>query len=316
MQSVAAGFPLPLVGGSIGISFEIEGRPTAPGESPSEQLAVVTPDFFRTLRIPILSGRTFTPRDDSKGTPVMIINERFARKYFPGENPIGKHIKSDISDDTTPAAMREIVGMVGNVKRQSLTAEAEPMYYLPYAQAVITSPALAIRTAADPTSLIGPLRAALASQDQDIPLYGVETLEDAASKAAAQPRFQTMLLGCFAGMALLLSAIGLYAVLSYTVAQRTSEIGVRMALGAQRADVLRMIVRRGLTLALAGIAIGLVAAALLTRLMSGMLYGVEPFDPVTFVVVAAILLVVSLAASTAPAWRAARLDPMRTLRDS
>jgi len=316
VQSAAAAFPLPLMRGNIGISIQIEGHPTAPGDAPSEQLAVVTPDFFRALRIPILSGRAFTPRDDSKGPPVIIINARFARKYFPGENPIGKHIKPGLSDGITPEAMREIVAVVGNVKRQSLTAEAEPIYYLPYAQAIITSPMLAIRTAGDPASLIGPLRAALANEDKDIPLYGVETLEAAASNAAAQPRFQTLLLACFAGMALLLSAIGLYAVLSYMVAQRTFEIGVRMALGAQRADVLRMIVRRGLTLALAGIAIGLAAATLLTRLMTGMLYGVEPLDPVTFAAVAAILLVVSLAASSAPAWRAAQLDPTRTLRDN
>ena len=316
VESAAAGFPLPLEGGSIGISFQIEGHPTAPGDAPSEQLAVVTPDFFRTLRIPILSGRAFTPRDDSKGPPVIIINERFARKYFPGENPIGKHIKSDLSDGITPAAMREIVGVVGNVKRRSLTAEPEPLHYLPYAQAVITSPVLAIRTAGDPASLIGPLRAALENEDKDIPLYGVETLETAASNAAAQPRFQTLLLGSFAGMALLLSAIGLYAVLSYMVAQRTSEIGVRMALGARRADVVAMIVRRGLTLAVAGIAIGLGAAALLTRLMAGMLYGVAPLDPATFAAVAVILLLVSLTASSAPAWRAARLDPMQTLRDN
>jgi predicted permease len=316
VQAVAAGWPLPLEGGNIGISFDIEGRPTAPGDAPSEQVAVVTPDFFRTLRIPILSGRAFTPRDDPKGPPVIIVNERFARKYFPGENPIGKHIKTDLSDGTTPVGMREIVGVAGNVKRRSLTTEAEPIQYLPYAQAIITSPPVAIRTAGDPTRLIAPLRAVLADADKDIPVYSVETLEEAASKAAAQPRFQTLLLGCFAGMALLLSSIGLYAVLSYMVAQRTSEIGVRMALGAQRADVLGMIVRRGLALALAGIAIGLAAAALLTRLMAGMLYGVEAFDPLTFAAVAGILLLVSLAASSAPAWRAAQLDPMRTLRDS
>ena len=297
-------------------SFAIEGRPTAEGDAPSEQLALVTPDFFRTLRIPVLSGRAFTPRDDTKAPPVIIINERFARKYFPGENPLGKHIKADISDGITPAAMREIVGVVGNVMRRSLTAEPEAIYYLPYPQAMITSPAVAIRTAGDPRSLIGPLRAALAEEDKDIPLYNVQTMEEAASKAAAQPRFQTVLLAVFAGMALLLSAIGLYAVLSYMVAQRTSEIGVRMALGAQRADVLHMIVRRGMLLALAGAAIGLVAATILTRLMAGMLFGVAPFDPVTFAAVAGILLMVSLAASSAPAWRAARLDPMRTLRDN
>lgn len=316
VQSVGASWPMPLEGGSIGISFAIEGRPTAEGDAPSEQLALVTPDFFRTLRIPVLSGRAFTPRDDTKAPPVIIINERFARKYFPGENPLGKHIKADISDGITPAAMREIVGVVGNVMRRSLTAEPEAIYYLPYPQAMITSPAVAIRTAGDPRSLIGPLRAALAEEDKDIPLYNVQTMEEAASKAAAQPRFQTVLLAVFAGMALLLAAIGLYAVLSYMVAQRTSEIGVRMALGAQRADVLHMIVRRGMLLALAGAAIGLVAATILTRLMAGMLFGVAPFDPVTFAAVAGILLMVSLAASSAPAWRAARLDPMRTLRDN
>jgi ABC-type antimicrobial peptide transport system permease subunit len=151
--------------------------------------------------------------------------------------------------------------------------------------------------------------------DRNIPLYRVATMEESVSKAAAQSRFQTLLLACFAGMALLLSAVGLYAVLSYMVAQRTGEIGVRMALGAQRGDVLSLIVRRGLALALTGIGIGLAAAALLTRFMAGMLYGVQPFDPLTFAVVAAVLLAVSVAASSAPAWRAARLDPMETLRD-
>ena len=314
VQSAAAAYPLPLVGGSIGISIQIEGRLTAPGDAPTEQLGVVTPDFFRTLRIPVVAGRAFTPRDDAKGAPVVVVNERFARKYFPGQDPIGKHILAEISDGAMPPAMREIVGVVGNIKRHSLTAEPEPIYYLPFAQMVITSPLLAIRTVGDPASMIGPLRATLAGEDKDIPLYGVETLDDAASKSAAQPRFRTLLLTCFAGMALLLSGIGLYAVLSYMVAQRTSEIGVRMALGAQRADVLGMIVRSGLTMALGGIAIGLAAAALLTRLMAGMLYGVEPFDPATFAAVAGILLLVSLAATGVPAWRAARLDPVRTLR--
>jgi predicted permease len=316
VQSAAAAFPVPLESGNIGISFDVAGHPNAPGEAPTEQLGLVTPGFFRTLSIPIVAGRDFTARDAAMGAPVMIVNQQFARKYFPGENPIGKHVSPDISDGITPRAMREIVGVAGNVKRRSLTAEAEPIYYLPFAQAIITSPLLAIRTAGDPAALIGPLRATLAAEDKDIPLYGVEALRDAASRAAAQPRFRTLLFACFAGMALVLSAIGLYAVLSYMVAQRTNEIGVRMALGAQRADVLRMIVRRGLSLTLAGIAFGLAAAALLMRLMTGMLYGVAPFDPLTFGAMAGILLLVSLAASGVPAWRAARLDPMRTLHDN
>ncbi len=315
VRSSAAGWPLPLSNGDIGISFQIEGRPTAPGDEPSEAMSIVTADFFQTMRIPILAGRAFSVRDDIKATPVMMINERFAHRYFPGENPIGKHIKVDLGDGTLKSPVREVVGIAGNVKRQKLTADVDAEYYLPYAQAVITSPPLAIRTAGDPTSLIGALRAQIAGMDRNIPLYRVATMEESVSNAAAQSRFQTLLLGCFAGMALLLSAVGLYAVLSYMVAQRTGEIGVRMALGAQRADVLSLIVRRGLVLALTGIGIGLAAAALLTRFMAGMLYGIQPFDPLTFAVVAALLLVVSMAASFAPAYRAARLDPMETLRD-
>ena len=315
VQSAAAGWPLPLSNSNIGISFDIEGRPTAPGDQPTEALSIVTADFFQTMRIPILAGRAFSVRDDVKATPVMVINERFARKYFPGESAVGKHIKVDLGDGTLKSPVREVVGIVGNVKRQKLTADVDAEYYLPYAQAVITSPTIEIRTAGDPTTLIGALRAQLAQMDRNIPLYRVATMEESVSKAAAQSRFQTLLLACFAGMALLLSAVGLYAVLSYMVAQRTGEIGVRMALGAQRGDVLSLIVRRGLALALTGIGIGLAAAALLTRFMAGMLYGVQPFDPLTFAVVAALLLAVSVAASSAPAWRAARLDPMETLRD-
>jgi putative ABC transport system permease protein len=315
VQSAAAGWPLPLSNNNIGISFEIEGRPTARGDEPDESMSIVTADFFQTMRIPILAGRAFSVRDDVKGTPVIVINERFARKYFPGESPVGKHIKVDLGDGTLKSPMREVVGIAGNVKRQKLTADVDAEYYLPYAQAVITSPTLTIRTAGDPTSLIGALRAQLAQMDRNLPLYRVATMEDSVSKAAAQSRFQTLLLVCFAGMALLLSAVGLYAVLSYMVAQRAGEIGVRMALGAQRGDVLSLIVRRGLALALTGIGVGLAAAALLTRFMAGMLFGVQPFDPLTFAAVAALLLAVSVVASSAPAWRAARLDPMETLRD-
>jgi putative ABC transport system permease protein len=315
VQSVAAGFPLPLLAGNIGVSFAIEGHPTPPGDAPSEQLAVITPDFFHTMRIPVLSGREFSWRDDHKGKPVIIVNERFAQKYFPGENAVGKHMKSDLGDGTMEAPMREVVAVVGDVKRKGLTAEADPIYYLPWTQAVITSPALCIRTAGDPASLIAPLRTTLAELDKGIPIYREGTLENAVYRAAAQPRFYAILVTSFAALALLLSAVGLYAVLSYVVVQRTAEIGVRMALGAQRADVLGSILKRGFTLASAGIAIGLGASAVLTRYMAGMLFNVRPFDIGTFLAVTAIFLLVSLAASVAPAYRAARLDPMTTLRD-
>jgi predicted permease len=316
VQFAAAGWPLPLSRTNIGISFQIEGHFTAPADAPDAALSIVTADYFQAMRIPILAGRAFTQRDEVKSLPVIIVNERFARKYFPGQNPIGKHLKSDLGDGTLEAPMREVVGVVGDVRHEGLTADADPQYYLPFPQAVITSPALIIRAAADPTRLIGALRTQLADLDGNIPLYRVGTLEDSVYNAAAQPRFQTLLLGCFAAMALLLSAVGLYAVLSYMVAQRTAEIGVRMALGAQRADVLSLIVRRGLTLAMIGIAAGLAASVPLTRFLAGMLYGIHPLDPLTLATVTMLLLVVSAVASSLPAWRATRLDPMRTLRDS
>jgi predicted permease len=315
VESVAAGFPLPLGRGNIGISFSIEGRPVAKGDEPGEAAGIVTPDFFRTMRIAVLSGRAFMPTDDSKSPPVAIINQAFARKYFPGENAIGKHFKPGLGDGILEEPMREIVGVVADVKQRGITAEMPPQFYLPFKQAIVFSPPIAIRTSGDPLSLIGPVRAQLAAVDSNIPLYRIRTLDDYVSLSAAQPRFQTVLITFFATMALLLSAIGLYAVLSYMVAQRTLEIGLRLALGAQREDVLGLILRRGLILAVTGLGIGLFVSLLLTRFLAEMLYGVRPFDPLTFVGVSAVLLLVSLIASSAPAFRAARLDPMRTLRE-
>jgi putative ABC transport system permease protein len=180
---------------------------------------------------------------------------------------------------------------------------------------VITNPFLTIRTSGDPATVENALRAAVHEMDKSVPVYQVSPLENYVSKSVAQARFQTLLLSCFAAIALMLSAIGLYGLLSYMVVLRTLEIGLRMALGAQRTDVLRMIVRRGLTLALVGLVAGLAISAMMTRLLSGMLYGIRPSDPVTLATVTALLLLVSLAASTVPAYRAARLDPMETLRE-
>jgi len=211
--------------------------------------------------------------------------------------------------------VREIVGVAGDIKHRGLTADFDPQYYLPYAQALITNPYLVVRTNVDPGAMQSEIGAAVHELDGSVPVYQASTLEEYLYKSAAQPRFQTFLLSCFAVIALALAAIGLYGLLSYMVVQRTLEIGLRMALGARRADVLRMIVLRGLTLALAGVGIGIAACAVLTRLISGMLFEVRPTDPVTFAGTASLLLVVSIAASSAPAFRAARMDPMRTLRD-
>jgi predicted permease len=315
VKSVSGGYPLPLSHGNITLGFTIEGRPAGPGEEFDAPCSVVTPDFFRTLDIPLIAGRAFLPTDDSKAPTVAIVNQAFVRKFFPHENPIGKHIQPGLGDGITNHPPREIVGIVGDVKRKGLTAEMPAQFYLPLKQALILDPSIIIRTDGDPLSLVGPLRAQLGQVDSNIPLYRIRTLDDYFSLSASQPRFQTVLITSFAVIALLLAAVGLYAVLSYMVAQRTLEIGLRLALGAQRDSVLALILRRGLLLAAAGVAIGIVASLLLTRFMQEMLYGVKPFDPLTFVAVSAVLLLVSLVASSVPAYRAARLDPMQTLRE-
>jgi predicted permease len=315
VQAASAGWPLPMSSSSASISFSIQGKPVSKADHPSEAAGVVLPGYFESMRIPLLSGRLFGQQDGVKAAPVIIINQAFARKYFSGQNPLGQHIQVDLGDGVIDRPMREVVGVVGDIKRRSLTVEADPQYYLPFAQSLITNPFLTIRTTGDPSGVENEVRAVLREMDKSVPVYQVSTLETYVEKSEAQPRFQTLLLFCFAGIALILSAIGLYGLLSYMVAQRTLEIGLRMALGAKRTDVLRMIVRRGLTLALIGSVAGLVISAMITRLLSGMLYGIRPSDMVTFATVTALLLLVSLTASTVPAYRAARLDPMETLRE-
>jgi putative ABC transport system permease protein len=315
VKSAAAGWPLPFSGSNIGVGFEIEGRPTAVGEMNAGDVRIVTPNFFNTLRIPIHNGRDFAATDTGTSAPVVIVSESFAKKFFPSENPIGKHIKPGIGDGVHPEAMHEIVAVVGDVKMNSLIKDARPTYYLALSQCGVNAPTLVMRTSGDPTALTTPLRTLIGSINRDVPIYHIHTLEDMVSVAASQPRFQTLLLSSFAVMALLLSAIGLYAVLSYMVAQRTNEMGLRIALGAQRGNVLALILKRGLVLAGIGLVIGLGAAAVLTRYVSSQIYGVHAFDPLTYIVVTVLLVVISVVASLAPAWRAARVDPMKTLRE-
>jgi predicted permease len=315
VRSVSAGWPLPMSHGNASISFAIEGRPIAKGDEPSESLGVAMPGYFETMRIPLVAGRLFDERDGVKGAPTILINRAFANKYFPGENPIGKHIRVEEGDDVFNHSMREVVGVVGDIKRKGLTADAEPQFYLPFAQAVITNPPLVVRTSGDPSAIQSAIRAVVREMDKSVPVYQISTLEDYIFKSAAQPRFQTFLLTGFAGIALILAAIGLYGLLSYMVVQRTLEIGLRMAVGAQRSDVLGMIVWRGLTLALIGVGTGLGIAVVVTRLISKMLYGIQSTDPLTFAATAGLFLLVSIAASSVPAYRAARMDPMKTLRE-
>jgi predicted permease len=316
VQSVSSGFPIPLSRRNIGVGFMVEGQPVAKGDAPVAPVAIVTPGFFRTMRIRLIAGRDFLPTDDSKAKPVVIIDQGFANKYFPGENPIGKHLQPMLGDGVTDGEpMREVIGVVGSVKRKGITAEISDQFYLPMKQAIILSPAIVIRTASDPLAMVGPLREVVRQMNSNVPIYRISTIEDYVSLSAAQPRFQTVLITFFAAMALLLAAIGLYAVLSYMVAQRTLEIGLRLALGAQRESVVGLILRRGMVLAATGLAIGVAVSMALTRFLADMLYGVKPLDPLTFVTVSAVLMLVSIVASSAPALRAARLDPMKTLRE-
>lgn len=315
VESASAGWPLPMSPSAADISFNIQGRPIAKGDEPSASLGVAMPGYLETMRVPLISGRMFGNQDGLKGQPTILVNQAFARKYFPGENPIGKHIQVRLGDEVFGSPIREVVGVIGDIKGKGLTADAEPQFYLPYAQAIVTNPYLVVRTNADPSTMQNAITQAIHEIDKSVPVYQVSTMEEYLSKSAAQPRFQTFLLTCFAGIALVLAAIGLYGLLSYMVVQRTLEIGLRMALGAQRSDVLGMIVRRGLMLALVGVVAGLAVSAFVTRLMSGMLFHIQPTDPLTFAVTAALLLFVSIAASSVPAYRAARLDPMKTLRE-
>jgi predicted permease len=315
VKSASAGWPMPMSGSNASISFTVEGHPVAKADHPSESIGLALPGYFETMRIPLVAGRTFTAQDGPKNAPVAIVNQAFARKYFPGVNPVGKHMTADLGDDTLQSPVREIVGVIGNIKRQGLTAESDPTYYLPWGQAVITTPYLCIRTAGNPENLQKAVSATIARMDPGVPMYQVHDLDFYVSRSAAQPRFQTLLVTSFATMALLLEAIGLYGVLSYIVQQRSMEIALRLAVGAQRGEVLGLVLKRGMTLAAIGVAVGLAISACLSRFIATLLYGVQPLDPLTFAGVSLLLLLVALVASIAPAYRAAHADPMITLRN-
>jgi predicted permease len=314
VQSAAAVFPLPMSGDEIRTSFQIEGRPVVKAEEPHTSIRVVTPNYFSTMRIPVLQGRDFTDRDEEKSTPVLIVNDAFARQFFPGENPIGKHVEAGISTGSSQKQMREIVGVVGNVKFQDLTSEWTQESYIPYAQLPFGSVTIVARSAKDPEGLAKPMASAVQSLDKDLPAYAPKTVEQYLNGTIAVPRFNTFLLAIFAGLAMILTAVGLYGVISYTVAQRTHEIGIRMALGAQPGDMLRLVISQGMRLALFGVGLGLAAALALTRFLSSLLFGVSSTDPLSFASVVALLFAVVFLACYIPARRAMRVDPMVALR--
>ena len=310
--------PLRNSGGGYWSGLNIEGRPAVSRQSiPIVSFAQVTPGYFLAMGIPVLKGREFNNVDNTDQSPkVAIVNATLARRFFSDSDPIGKRIC--MGEDASKGPWLTVVGVVGDAALQSLTDPRFPQVFSPHAQGVEGGPAgnmeLALRTSSDPVSLAGAVGNAVHELDKDQSVANIQTLNQVVSASLAQPRLNTLLLAGFAALALLLAAIGIYGLMSYSVELRTREIGIRMALGAERVDVLRLVVRRGMILALAGAAIGLVGALILARLLSSLLYGVQPSDPPTYVAVLVVLVGMALFASYIPARRATKVDPMVALR--
>jgi predicted permease len=301
---------LPLGGGPNSV-IETEGAPQTPGfgEGPLVQPTSVTRDYFRVLGISLLSGRTFTPADTSTSMPAVVINAALADHFWPGQNLVGKRLRFP-----GDSVWLEVVGVVANSRRWGLSAEPMPEVYFHNVQNPDTHMKLVVRTATDSQSLAGALRLQISALDSNIPVYAVSTMRQTVSEFTAGHYFLTLLMALFALVALILVATGLYGVISYSVARETHEIGIRMALGATRGNILSMVLGKVGAIALLGVGIGSAGAAGLTRLLTGMLFGVKPTDPATFVSVALSLLAVALLACYIPARRATRVDPMEALR--
>jgi putative ABC transport system permease protein len=316
VKSAAISSNVPLLGNPIFI-MRFEGfPPVTPSQAPVANYFAVTPAYFETMGMRITQGRAFDQRDSQTAPLVSVVNQALVDKYFPGKNPIGKRLEIGFAD---PPKWREIVGVVADVKISGLDQDTPIQVYSPYAQpgfvgAFMPSITVLARTIPDPSTVGEPMKAAILSADRSQPVYLVQPMTAIVSQSVAQRRFSLVLLAFFAAAAVFLAALGLYGVMSYAVAQRTSEIGVRMALGAQQSQVLLMVQRQGLVLMLTGLAIGVAGALLLTRLMSSLLFRVKPTDPLTFAAVAVLLVVVALIASYLPARRAARVDPLIALR--
>jgi putative ABC transport system permease protein len=314
VRSASGVFPLPETD-RWSLRFEIEGHPVDPSSRPAAGFVMAAPGYFQTMGIPILKGRGFSKTDDADAPSVTIVSQAFARRYFPNEDPVGKRIKTDAMRNGGQSAWCEIVGVVGDVRDRGLAGTPDPVYYVPYYQFPLSLDlTFVVRAQGNPRGLISFVRSQMASMEPNAPLYNVETMEQYLTLSAAQARFNAVLLAIFAGLALLLASVGLYGIISYSVSQRTHEIGVRMALGAERRDVMKMVVGQGLKLALAGVAIGIAGALAMTRFLSSLLYGVSATDPLTFAAVSLILIAVALLACYIPARRAAKVDPMVALR--
>jgi len=303
---------LPMEGAGY-LSWSIRNRPARDGVMEDAQPFNVSVDHFRVLGIPLRSGRLFTESDAPGAPTVAVVNEEFVRRHLDGRDPVGERITFG-NPDNPESTWWTIVGVVGDVAQEGVTAEPYPQVYRPIAQSPARGLAVAIRTAGNPLQVAGAARAALRQVDPELPLSNLRTMEDRVAEDLAQPRVGVMLLSVFATVALALAAIGIYGVIAYGVAQRTREIGIRLALGASTADVRRLVVRQGMVPVLLGVGAGIVGALFLTSVMQGLLYGVSATDPLTYALVAAFLAAVALAASWLPARRATRVQPTVALR--
>jgi putative ABC transport system permease protein len=302
---------LPLSGQANDTFFTIEGRPTVkPSERPNADDRWASPGYFEAMGIPILKGRNFNDGDTFSGAKVAIVSKTLADRFFKGQEPLGQHLNIDHG---LPFEC-EIVGVAGDVLHRGLALGTYPTMYVPYAQATGRNANLVIRSRTNPLTLVDAVKKQVEGLNPDIPVFGFHALGDFVADSVGQPRFRTLLLAVFAGVALLLAAAGIYGVMSYSVTLRMHEIGIRVALGARRMQVMRAVVGRGILWALAGVATGLAAALALARLIATMLYEVQPSDPVSFTVVPLVLVTVALLASYLPARRATKVDAMVALR--
>ena len=291
----------------------IEGHPAVEfAMQPEVAVRTISPGYLRTLRIPLLAGRDFSETDSLDSPAAIVISESMAREFWPGENPVGKRLTLSFF----PGKVREVIGVAGDVKFRGLDSRKSlATVYVPLAQITFWNQAMVVRTSRDPASSASAMAAAVHQQDADQPLRGVRTMDDILADSLSQQRFSMLLLASFAGLALVLAAVGIYSVLAYAVRQRQREIGIRMALGAQLGDVLRMVVAEGMRPALMGVVLGLAGALALKRAVSSLVFGVSESDPLTFLSVSALLAMVALVASILPAYRATKVDPMRALRE-
>jgi putative ABC transport system permease protein len=313
VQSVGTSTAPPASGGGGSIRFVEQGRPTATGQDDECDILTVNDGYFSALKVPLTAGRVFNEHDTTDAPPVIVVNRIFARTYFPNQDAVGQRVRFTFN---VKEPYRQIVGVVGDTAEDDLAAPPAPVIYYPNDQGASTYLFYLVRTTGDPAAFIGTARAALRDTDPQLPMIRPTTLEQIAAQSPSVflRRYPSYLIGAFAGLALMLAMVGLYGLISYAIAQRTREIGIRMTLGAQRADILRLVLREGFGAVLAGTGLGVIAGVALTRLLSSLLFGVKPGDVSTFAAVAALLIAVALLASWIPARRAMRVDPMYALR--